>query len=85
MTQFQTFRDVIDAWPTRREFADDIGVSVAVVHKMHENDAVRGVYFASIVLSSRRRHGPDHAITAWDLCRLAARRRSPAPRAEDAA
>lgn len=73
MARFFTFRDVIDAWPSRRDFAQDIGVTLARVHKMHEKDTIRGVYFAAIVQSSARRHDPDCAVSADDLCRLAAR------------
>lgn len=85
MARFNTFRDIIDAWPSRREFADDIGVTLARVHKMHEKDAIRGVYFAAIVERSRHRHCEAVAVSADDLCRLAARVRGLAIDAEDAA
>jgi hypothetical protein len=85
MARFNTFRDVIDAWPSRRDFADDIGVTLARVHKMHEKDAIRGVYFAAIVACSRERHGPESAVSADDLCDLAARVRHSPLQSEDAA
>jgi len=71
---YATFRDVIDAWPSRSDFAADIGAKLTTVHKMHEVDSIRGVYFQAICDASRRRcHDP--AVTADDLIRLAARRR----------
>ncbi|WP_306131025.1 hypothetical protein [Roseovarius sp. MMSF_3350] len=63
---------MIDAWPSRKDFATDVGVSVAAVNKMCEKDSIRGVYFRDIVAASRLRHGRS-AVSADDLCRLAAR------------
>ncbi|WP_152003691.1 hypothetical protein [Roseobacter sp. TSBP12] len=49
-----------------------MGASIAAVHKMHETDNIRGVYFQNIIEASKRIHGDD-AVTADDLCQLAAR------------
>ena len=73
MTAFRTFRDVIDAWPSRKDFADDIGASLAAVNKMHEKDSIRGKYFAAICAASRLRHDESCRVSAEDLCSLAAR------------
>lgn len=75
MSEFNSFRDVIDAWPSRRDFAADISASLAAVNKMHEVDSIRAIYFAAICEASRRLHG-DGAVSAEVLCALAARAHS---------
>lgn len=75
MTRYSTFRDVIDAWPTRRDFAFDVEATLAAVNKWHEKDSIRGVHFAAIVAASARRHAECDRVTAEDLVRLAGRLR----------
>ncbi|WP_157779796.1 hypothetical protein [Celeribacter ethanolicus] len=70
-----TFKDVIEAWPSRKDCAAEVGVTLAMVNKWHELDSIRGVYFMHIVEASKSRHGAD-AVTSDDLCRLAARHAS---------
>lgn len=76
MDTLHSFRDVIATWPSRKDFAADVGVSVAAVNKMHETDSIRGVYFHRIVNRAKARFGDDR-VTAEDLCRLAARKIEP--------
>ncbi|MCZ4351556.1 hypothetical protein O4H61_03420 [Roseovarius aestuarii] len=71
---YASFQDVIDAWPSRAEFAADIGAKLSTVHKMHEVNSIRGVYFHAIVAASKRRNDVS-MVCADDLCRLAARLR----------
>jgi hypothetical protein len=76
MANFSDFRDVIDAWPSRRELAREVGVSLHLVNKWYEKDSVRGIYFAAIIQASERCHGPGERVTAEVLVRLAARSHS---------
>lgn len=72
MNDIRSFQDVIDAWPSRREFALECGISLSAANKMFQLDSIRGVYFKQIVDASRERHGGG-AISAEDLIRVAAR------------
>lgn len=74
---YATFRDVIDAWPSRIAFANAIGASKSAVDKMYENDSIRGVYFYDIVRAAKDLRSDDQLpVTADDLCRLAGEVRS---------
>ena len=72
MDKPSTFRDLIDLWPSRAEFARDLGhlgVSLARVQKWAQTGSVRAEFFQHILDSAKRRGIP---ITADDLCRIAA-------------
>lgn len=73
MANFSDFRDVIDAWPSRRDLAREAAVTLHLVNKWHEKDSIRGIYFAAIIRASEARHGPGERVTAEVLVRLAAR------------
>lgn len=67
MEQISTIRDLIDAWPSRKEFAADMGVSVERVQKWAQLGTIRPRFWARII-----RHGLVRAIpvTADDLVRM---------------
>lgn len=72
MSKLSTFRDIIDLWPSRAVFADDVGVSVETVHKWAARGTVRAEYFFSILIAARRR---GFAVSAARLCRIAGEHR----------
>lgn len=67
MEQISTVRDLIDAWPSRKEFAADIEVSVERVQKWAQLGTIPARFWARII-----RHGAlrSVAVTADDLVRL---------------
>lgn len=69
MEQISTPRDLVSLWPSRAEFADDLGVSVERVHKWAQQGGIRAEFFQSILAAAVRR---GLAVTAEDLCRIAA-------------
>ena len=69
--QVASFRDVIDLWPSRLAFADDLGVAVDRVHKWAQIGGVRAEFFAAILDSAERR---GLHVTAADLCRIASKK-----------
>lgn len=76
MDRPSTFRELIALWPSRSEFAEDLGVSAARVHKWAVDRPIRAEFFARILAAAQER-GFD--VTADDLVRISADRavRSP--------
>lgn len=70
MDDFSTFKEVIEAWPSRRVFADDIGVSIHRVHKWIQNESIPAPFMKAIVAAGRQRHVN---VTAETLVSLSGR------------
>jgi len=70
----QTYRDVIELWPSRDAFAADIGVSSEAARKMWERDRIAPEYWTATVgaAAARRYRG----ITTNVLAQIAASRRA---------
>ena len=70
----QSFREIIAAWPTRREMAEELGVSVARVHKWHEREQIPGEMDVRLVPALKRR---GVRVSYEDIARLLAEQPSP--------
>lgn len=68
MEDFSTIRDVIDAWPTRQCFADDVKVPIGRVHKWAQSCSIPPKHFAPIIRAAAER---QIALDADTLVRLA--------------
>ena len=69
MEQLLTFRDVIDRWPSRIDFARDLGVKLDRVHKWAQPGGnIRAEFFLRITQMAEQR---GLVVTADDLCRIA--------------
>lgn len=51
----RNFRDIIDAWPSRSAFADDIGSSQQAVTNMVARDSIPSRYWVAIVHQAEAR------------------------------
>jgi hypothetical protein len=49
MSNFQNIKSLIDAWPTRRALAEDIGTSADRVHKWAASNAIPASFHASVI------------------------------------
>lgn len=49
MSIFQNIRSLIDAWPTRRALAEDIGTSADRVHKWAASNAIPASFHAAVI------------------------------------
>lgn len=67
MSEFESIRAVIDAWPTRAELAADIGTEAARVHKWAQAGSIPARYHWRIILAARER---DIALSSDELARL---------------
>lgn len=54
----RSFREIIDAFPSRQEFGDSIGVSLDAVNKMHQRDSVGAKHDSNIVAACVERGIP---------------------------
>lgn len=64
-----SFRDIIDLWPARSDFARDIGEQYGTVHQWHLNDSIPGRAFAAVVRAAEGRGLAQ--VTHEVLCGLA--------------
>ena len=64
MSEQTPIRDLIDAWPTRRALAGEIGANEASVHKWAKADRIPAAWQASVVRAARAR-GMDHVTGDW--------------------
>lgn len=55
MTKFTSIRSLIDAWPTRRALAEDIGTSADRVHKWAASEAIPASFHAAVIASGQAR------------------------------
>lgn len=55
MSMFQDVKSLIDAWPTRRALAEDIGVSPDRVHKWASSNAIPAGFHSSVIERGRLR------------------------------
>lgn len=69
MDKLTTFRDLIDTWPDRTTFAEDIGKSKAVVDKYAQGRPIPADRFQRIVRAAKKR---GILVTAEDLVKMAA-------------
>lgn len=66
MEAFSTVRDIIAAWPTRRELACDVGTTTDRVHKWAQTGSIPPRFHAPILRAAERRSIP---LTAEALVR----------------
>jgi hypothetical protein len=67
----QTFKSVVDLWPSPDAMAADLGVKVETVRKWRQRDSIPAENWLAIVQIANRN---GHRITVNDLAVLAARR-----------
>ncbi|MCO6407321.1 hypothetical protein [Hoeflea alexandrii] len=65
------FRNIIEKWPSRGEFAADLGVTPQHATNMYTRDGIPSKYWAALVSSASVR-GID-GVTLDDLARIAAK------------
>lgn len=68
MGKLTTFRDLIAAWPSRSDFAADIGKSKSVVDKYAQGRPIPADRFARLIEAAKRR---GIVLTADDLVAMA--------------
>jgi hypothetical protein len=73
MTDFPSFRSIIEIWPTREACASELGASAAQVSKWWQRDGVPAEWWAALLATQR---AAEAGLTAEMLTTLAAR---PAP------
>lgn len=72
MPHYRSFRTIIDLWPSRVEFAADVGVDYECAKAWYYRDRIPGIYFVAIERAALMIHEPE--ITAELLSMIAARR-----------
>lgn len=70
MADIRTFRDVIDLWPSKKDLASEIGVTLAVVTKWWQRYSIPAERWSAILSTSVAR---DAGLTSDKLTELAAR------------
>lgn len=71
MSKIDTIRDLIEAWPSRAQLADDVGASLDSVHKWATRQVIPRHYQALVLSAAAAR---DIPITAERLVEINARR-----------
>ena len=51
----ESYRDIIDAWPSRRALAEDLGVDYETVKKWRQRDSIPAAHWPALVKAARRR------------------------------
>nr|RAV93395.1 hypothetical protein DBT41_16145 [Aerococcus urinae] len=69
----ETFIDVIDAWPTLGDFAEDAGVSSGAAKQMRRRDSIDPAYWEGVVAGAEKRH--IEGVSLDQLARIAAARK----------
>lgn len=72
----KTFIDVIDAWPSRAEFAGDCGVPYNTAKQWHTRGSIPSSYWFRIVAAAGERG--INGVNLTTLARLAQEKRSAA-------
>jgi len=70
MVPLQSFRAIIELWPTRDAMAADVGAKPASVSKWWQRDSIPADWWSSVTSSSLARRS---GVTADVLTRIAAR------------
>ena len=65
----KNFRDIIDLWPSRTDFANDIGVSVQSATNMRTRNSIPAKYW--VMLCDRAKVRDLHGVTPALLAALA--------------
>ena len=73
MGEYDSFREIIDLWPSRVALADELGVRPQAIANMHMRDSVASEHFNKIVEAAKSM-GYD-GVTHELMCNLAARGR----------
>ena len=74
MSRFSSFRDVVNAWPTRDALAKDVGANLWLVLKWPQRDWIPAEWWLALLKTKTAR---EVGLTAEDLLRLASGRRLP--------
>lgn len=64
MEQSSPIRDLIDAWPTRKALAEQIGANVEAVHKWAASNRIPSDWQAAVVTAAQAR-GLGHVTGDW--------------------
>ncbi len=51
----RTFTDLINRWPTIKDFAEEINVSHAAAQSMHRRASIRSTHWAKIIKAAQKR------------------------------
>jgi hypothetical protein len=54
----QTFRSIIDLWPSLQAFADDLGVKYVTAQLMRHRDSIASKHWRQTVISASHRNIP---------------------------
>lgn len=79
MSGMDSFRDVIDKWPSRDEMADDLGEKVGTIHKWYARDRIPSEKWSALVEAGKKRR---IKITIQQFAAISSRRgrAKPAPK-----
>ena len=69
-----SFKTIINLWPSVETFADDIGVSLKSAYKMRDRDSISPAHWLRVVHAARKRK--ISGITFKSLAEVADRRAS---------
>lgn len=58
MNKSPTFLPILSRWPSRRELASDLGISIKAVHHWFERDSVPAKYDAALLDAASARNLP---------------------------
>jgi hypothetical protein len=67
-----SFRDIIDRWPSRSALGEEAGASASLVSKWWQRDSIPSEYWIGIVGAAERRG--ISGVNTESLARLAARK-----------
>ena len=70
MKKFETFRDVIELWPTRVALADDIGLDQRAISKWWQRDSIAAEWWGPV---SRLPPAQEAGVTVMTLAEIYAR------------
>jgi len=76
---FDTFQQLIDAWPSLSDFASDLGVPYGTAKQMRRRDSIASGHWAKVVGAAARRE--IDGVTFDALAEIAASREASGSRA----
>lgn len=53
--RMNSFRDIIAAWPSRQDMADDLGQPIAAINMWHHRDSIPPPYWYMMVAAAKER------------------------------
>lgn len=64
----KSFRDLMDRWPTIKDFASETGIDLAAAYSMYRRDSIRSTHWPEIIRAARKRGFKN--VTDTKLIRL---------------